>query len=98
MSIRKQIWSAKKQLRNSSVLSRFLNVKNVSAELVIIIIINEKINVAFRRRTARTRNSHKNKNRENVVSNSTEEKNSLDTKRIPDCIERLHKTLSLQMI
>jgi len=42
--------------------------------IIIIIIINEKINVAFSRRTARTRNSHKNKNRENVVSNSTEEK------------------------
>jgi len=40
----------------------------------IIIIINEKINVAFSGRTARTRNSHKkNKSRENVVSNSTEE-------------------------
>jgi len=44
--------------------------------IIIIIIINEKINVAFSRRTARTRNSHKNKSRENVVSNSTEEKNS----------------------
>ena len=34
---------------------------SVTAELlvVIIIIINEKINVAFSRRTARTRNSHK---------------------------------------
>ena len=43
--------------------------------IIIIIIINEKINVAFSRRTARTRNSHKkNKSRENVVSNSTEEK------------------------
>jgi len=42
--------------------------------IIIIIIINEKINVAFSRRTARTRNSHKkNKTRENVVSNSTEE-------------------------
>ena len=42
--------------------------------IIIIIIINEKINVAFSRRTARTRNSHKkNKSRENVVSNSTEE-------------------------
>ena len=40
---------------------------------IIIIIINEKINVAFSRRTARTRNSHKkNKSRENVVSNSTD--------------------------
>jgi len=39
-------------------------------------IINEKINVAFSRRTARTRNSHKNKNHENIMSNSTEEKNS----------------------
>ena len=46
--------------------------------IIIIIIINEKINVAFSRRTARTRNSHKkNTSRENVVSNSTEEeKNS----------------------
>jgi len=42
--------------------------------VIIIIIINEKINVAFSRRTARTRNSYKNKNRENVMSNSTEEK------------------------
>ena len=42
--------------------------------IIIIIIINEKINVAFSRRTARTRNSQKkNKSRENVVSNSTEE-------------------------
>ena len=41
--------------------------------IIIIIIINEKINVAFSRRTARTRNSHKNTSRENVVSNSTEE-------------------------
>jgi len=42
--------------------------------IIIIVIINEKINVAFSRRTARTRNSHKkNKSRENVVSNSTEE-------------------------
>jgi len=41
---------------------------------IIIIIINEKINVAFSRRTERTRNSHKkNTSRENVVSNSTEE-------------------------
>ena len=44
------------------------------AHIIIIIIINEKINVAFSRRTARTRNSHKkNISRENVVSNSTEE-------------------------
>ena len=42
--------------------------------IIIIIIINEKINVAFSRRTARTRNSHKkNTSRENVVSDSTEE-------------------------
>ena len=42
--------------------------------MYIIIIINEQINVAFSRRTARTRNSHKkNTSRENVVSNSTEE-------------------------
>jgi len=45
-----------------------------SEPIIIIIIINEKINVAFSRRTARTRNSHKkNTSRENVVSNSTEE-------------------------
>ena len=42
--------------------------------LFFFIIINEKINVAFSRRTARTRNSHtQNTSRENVVSNSTEE-------------------------
>ena len=42
--------------------------------IIIIIIINEEINVAFSRRTARTRNSHKkNTSCENVVSNSTEE-------------------------
>ena len=42
---------------------------------IIIIIINEKINVAFSRRTARTRNSlKKNTSRENVVYNSMEEK------------------------
>jgi len=42
---------------------------------IIIIIINEKINVAFSRRTARTRNSlKKNTSRENVVYNRTEEK------------------------
>ena len=41
--------------------------------IIIIIIINEKINVALSCRTARTRNSHKNTSRENVVSNSTEE-------------------------
>ena len=42
--------------------------------IIIIIIINEKINVAFSRRTARTRNSHKkNTSRENIMSNSTEE-------------------------
>ena len=45
-----------------------------SEPIIIIIIINEKINVAFSRRTARTRNSHKkNTSRENVVSNSTED-------------------------
>ena len=37
-----------------------------------IIIINEKINVAFSHRTTRTQ-SQKNTSRENVVSNSTEE-------------------------
>ena len=37
---------------------------------IVIIIINEKINVAFSRRTARTRNSHKkNKSREIVATN-----------------------------
>ena len=41
--------------------------------IIIIIIINEKINVAFSRRTTRTCNSHNNTSRENVVSNSTEE-------------------------
>jgi len=46
----------------------------MSAIIIIIsIIINEKINVAFSRRTARTRNSHKKTSRENVVSNITEE-------------------------
>ena len=49
-------------------------VSSTDALVIIIIIINEKINVAFSRRTARTRNSHKkNKSHENVVSNSTEE-------------------------
>ena len=45
----------------------------VDTVIIIIIIINEEINVAFSRRTARTRNSHKKHKRENVVSNSTEE-------------------------
>jgi len=48
----------------------------ILASVHTVIIINEKTDVAFSRRTARTCNSHK-KSRENVVSNSTEEeKNS----------------------
>ena len=55
--------------------------------IIIIIIINEKINVAFSRRTARTRNSHKkNKSRENVVSNSTEEEKNVEWDVKPYCI------------
>jgi len=46
---------------------------NLDIIIIIIIIINEEINVAFSRRTARTRNSHKKHKRENVVSNSTED-------------------------
>jgi len=47
--------------------------------IIIIIITNEEINVAFSRRTARTRNSHKKHKRENVVSNSTEEEKIIKT-------------------
>ena len=36
-----------------------------ACNIIIIIIINEKINVAFSRRTARTRNSHK----KNIMDN-----------------------------